>query len=97
MMLIIRKIILRSTRQFVFEPNDPQTWSQIEGLTTTLIDPIARGRGITEYKVTCDSSTNTPDRIEKGELWCKVVIRPTKTAEIIVFELNLINQSASIS
>ena len=97
MMLIIRKIILRSTRQFVFEPNDPQTWSQIESLTTTLIDPIARGRGITEYKVTCDSSTNTPDRIEKGELWCKVVIRPTKTAEIIVFELNLINQSASIS
>ena len=97
MMLIIRKTILRSTRQFAFEPNDPQTWSQIASLTTTLIDPIARGRGITEYKVTCDSSTNTPDRIEKGELWCKVVIRPTKTAEIIVFELNLINQSASIS
>lgn len=97
MMLIIRKIILRSTRQFAFEPNDPQTWSQIQALTTTLIDPIARGRGITEYKVTCDSTTNTPDRIEKGELWCKVVIRPTKTAEIIVFELNLINQSASIS
>jgi phage tail sheath protein FI len=97
MMLIIRKIILRSTRQFAFEPNDPQTWDEIQSLTTSLIDPIARRRGITEYKVQCDSTTNTPDRIEKGELWCKVVIRPTKTAEIIVFELNLINQSASIS
>jgi len=97
MMLIIRKIILRSTRQFAFEPNDPQTWNEIQSLTTSLIDPIARKRGITEYKVQCDSTTNTPDRIEKGELWCKVVIRPTKTAEIIVFELNLINQSESIS
>lgn len=96
MMIIIRKIILASTRQFAFEPNDPETWTQIEALTTTLIDPIARGRGITEFNVTCDSSTNTPDRIEKGELWCKVVIRPTKTAEIIVFELNLVNQSAEV-
>ena len=96
MMIIIRKIILASTRQFAFEPNDPETWSQIEALTTTLIDPIARGRGITDFNVTCDSSTNTPDRIEKGELWCKVVIRPTKTAEIIVFELNLVNQSAEV-
>ena len=96
MMIIIRKIILASTRQFAFEPNDPETWTQIEALTTTLIDPIARGRGITDFNVTCDSSTNTPDRIEKGELWCKVVIRPTKTAEIIVFELNLVNQSAEV-
>lgn len=97
MMIIIRKIILASTRGFAFEPNDPDTWGQVESLTTSLIDPIARGRGITDFEVTCDSTTNTPDRIEKGELWCKVVIRPTKTAEIIVFELNLVNQSASIS
>jgi len=97
MMLIIRKIILRSTRQFAFEPNDPITWKDIENVTVGLIDPIARRRGITDYSVTCDSTTNTPDRIEKGELWCKVVIRPTKTAEIIVFELNLVNQSESIS
>jgi len=97
MMLIIRKTILRSTRQFAFEPNDPITWKDIESVTVGLIDPIARRRGITDYSVTCDSTTNTPDRIEKGELWCKVVIRPTKTAEIIVFELNLVNQSESIS
>jgi len=97
MMILIRKIILRSTRQFVFEPNDPTTWSQIEALTTNLIDPIARGRGISEYRVICDDTTNTPIRKERGELWCKVVIKPTKTEEIIVFELNLVNQSDSIS
>lgn len=97
MMILIRKIILRSTRQFVFEPNDPTTRSQIEALTTNLIDPIARGRGISEFRVICDETTNTPARVERGELWCKVVIKPTKTAEIIVFELNLVNQSDTVS
>ena len=96
MMIIIKKIILQSTGQFAFEPNDAGTWKRVASLTTQLIDPIARGRGITAYSVICDETTNTPARIEKGEMWCKVVIRPTKTAEIIVFELNLVNQSASV-
>jgi hypothetical protein len=96
MMIIIKKIILQSTGQFAFEPNDAATWGRVTSTTTQLIDPIARGRGISAYSVICDETTNTPARIEKGEMWCKVVIRPTKTAEIIVFELNLVNQSASV-
>ena len=96
MMLIIRKTILASTRQFAFEPNDPLTWTSVRDLTVGLLDPILKGRGITEFSVVCDQTTNTPSRIERGELWCKVSIRPTKTAEIIVFELNLVNQSVSI-
>jgi hypothetical protein len=97
MMIIIKKIILQSTGQFAFEPNDAGTWSRVASVTTQLIDPIARGRGITAYSVICDETTNTPARIEKGEMWCKVVIKPTKTSEIIVFELNLVNQSASVT
>ena len=96
MMIIIKKLLQNSTRQFAFEPNDPITWDAVSDLATNLIDPVARRRGITEYQVVCDSTTNTPDRIEKGELWCKVFIRPTKTAEIIVFELNLVDQQAAI-
>jgi len=95
-MIIIRKILLNSTRQFVFEPNDPTTWENITGLVESLLDEIARRRGITEFKVICDETTNTPVRIDKGELWCKVLLKPTKSAEIIVFELNLTNQSASL-
>jgi hypothetical protein len=96
LMIIIRKILLNSTRQFVFEPNDPTTWENITGLVESPLDEIARRRGITEFKVICDETTNTPVRIDKGELWCKVLLKPTKSAEIIVFELNLTNQSASL-
>lgn len=96
MMIIIKKIILQSTGRFAFEPNDAETWRQVESVATQLIDPIARGRGISKYSVICNETTNTPTRIERGELWCKVVIQPTKTSEIIVFELNLVNQTASV-
>ena len=97
MMIIIRKILLASTRQFVFEPNDATTWERIVNVVQPLLDDIRRRRGITEFKVVCDETTNTPLRVDRNELWCKVLIKPTKAAEVVVFELNLVSQSATLS
>lgn len=95
MMIYIKKQILASTQRLVFEPNDPITWTRVTDLINPMLDDIANRRGITQFKVVCDSSTNTPVRIDRNEMWCKVMIKPTKTAEMVVFELNLTSQSAS--
>jgi phage tail sheath protein FI len=96
LMIYVRKVILQSTRRFVFEPNDEFTWAQIEGVLNPFLDDIRRRRGITEFRVVCDSSVNTPVRVDRNELWTKVLIKPTKTAEILIFEINLTNQSAQL-
>jgi len=96
LMIYVRKVILRATQRFVFEPNDEFTWAQIEGVLNPFLDDIRRQRGITEFRVVCDSTVNTPLRVDRNELWTKVLIKPTKTAEILVFEINLTNQSANL-
>ena len=96
LMIYIRKVILASTRRFVFEPNDEFTWAQIEGLLNPFMDDIKRRRGITQFRVVCDETTNTPVRVDRNELWCKVLIKPTKAAEMLIFELNITNQSADL-
>jgi len=96
MMIFIKKQILASTQRLVFEPNDRFTWNRVESLLNPMLDDIANRRGITEFKVVCDETTNTPVRIDRNEMWCKVLIKPTKTAEVVVFELNLTNQSAQL-
>jgi phage tail sheath protein FI len=96
LMIYIRKIILLATQRFVFEPNDEFTWAQIEGVLNPFLDDIRRRRGITEFRVVCDETVNTPLRIDRNELWTKVLIKPTKTAEILIFEINLTNQSAQL-
>lgn len=95
--IYLKKVLLRSVTNELFEPNDPILWESIKSVTSTLLEDIKLRRGITEYAVICDETTNTPARIERNELWCKVIIKPTKTAEAIVFELNLAAQSATIS
>jgi len=81
----------------VFEPNDPFTWDRISGVLNPALLDIQQRRGITQFQVVCDSTTNTPLRIDRNELWTKVIIKPTKTAEILVFEINLTSQGASLS
>jgi len=89
LMIVIRKMLLASTRQFVFEPNDAATWKRVTNAVEPLMADIKSRRGVVDFKVICDATTNTPIRIDRNELWCKVILQPTKAAEVIVFELNL--------
>lgn len=97
LMIQVRKILLSSTRRFVFEPNDSTTWEKITNVVSPMLDDIRRRRGLVDYKVVCDETTNTSVRVDRNELWCKVLMKPTKTAEVVVFELNLTNQSAQLT
>lgn len=96
LMIALRKVLLQLGRPYVFEPNDEFTWEELENAINPFLDDIKRRRGITEFKVVCDDTTNTGARIDRNELWCKILIKPTKTAEFIVFEVNLTNSSAEI-
>jgi len=96
LMIYIRKVILETTRQFIFEPNDGFTWERISNVINPFLNDIKQRRGITEFRVVCDETVNTPVRIDRNEMWCKVLVKPTKTAEMVVFELNVTNQSADL-
>ena len=96
LMIYLRRLVLQGARRFVFEPNDPITWEAVRNVISPALADIQQRRGITQFAVVCDATTNTPLRVDRNELWCKVILKPTKTAEILVFELNLTNQSASV-
>jgi len=96
LMIYVRKVILQASQRFVFEPNDEFTWAQVEAAINPFLDDIRRRRGITEFRVVCDETVNTPLRVDRNEMWTRVLIKPTKTAEVLIFEVNLTNQSAQL-
>ena len=102
LLIQLRKIVIAATRDFIMDPNDEFTWERIENVVNPLLDDIARRRGIVsvdgtpQYRVVCDETTNTAVRVDRNELWCKIILKPVKAAENIVFEVNLTNQSAEL-
>jgi phage tail sheath protein FI len=97
LMIFIRKTLLQLGKPFQFEPNDPLTWELVEDAVRPFLDDLLSRRAIVEGDVKCDSTTNTPLRVDRNELWCAVTIKPTKSAETVVFQVNLTNQSATIN
>lgn len=97
LMIFVRKTLLELGKPFQFEPNDALTWESVETTIQPFLEDLKNRRAIVDGAVKCDSSTNTPLRVDRNELWCSVTIKPTKVAETIVFEVNLTNQSATVN
>jgi len=96
LMIYLRKTLLASTRSFIFEPNDAITWENVKGVCEDILRDIASRRGIAEYRVICDETTNSPLRVSRRELWCKIILRPVEAAEYIIFEVNLTNNTSKL-
>jgi len=55
-----------------------------------LNDLLAK-RGIFDYLVVCDNSNNTPERIDRNELYIDIAIEPVKAVEFIFIPVRIKN------
>lgn len=97
LLIYLKKVLTQTLRSFVFEPNDSALWTQVRSVINPLLADIQARRGLTAYKVVCDSSNNTAERIDRNELWVSVFLKPTRSVEFIVLNLAVINTGASFS
>lgn len=88
--------IRKGSLPFVFEQNDYITREQFRAMIDNFLNIIMLRRGLYDYAVICDESNNTPERIERQEMWADVAIKPTKQAEFIYVPIRVVQTSADI-
>ena len=76
---------------FLFEPNDEITRNEITNVINSLMIDLIAKRAIYDYLVVCDTSNNTPARIDRNELYVDVAIEPVKAVEFIYIPLRIKN------
>jgi len=95
--IVLEKAISTAAKYFLFEPNDDLT----RLLLINMIDPFLRDvksrRGIYDYMIVCNETNNTPERIDRNELWCDIYIKPTRAAEFIVLNFIATKTGASFT
>jgi hypothetical protein len=95
--IILAKAISTSLKFFLFEPNDTFTRLQIINLIDPFLRDIVARRGIFDYLIVCDERNNTPERIDRNELWCDIYVKPTRPGEFIVLNLIATKTGASFT
>lgn len=90
----LRLVLDQVARPFLFEPNDTITRNQVKAAFEAVLNDVVAKRGIYDYVVVCDTSNNTPDRIDRNELYVDIAIEPVKAIEFIYIPVRLKNTGA---
>lgn len=81
-------------RPFIFEPNDQATRLRVLSVFNGFMEDLFVKRAVYDFLVVCDSSNNTPTRIDRNELYIDVAIEPVKAAEFIYIPIRVVNTGA---
>jgi len=76
---------------FLFEPNDQQTRQSVTSTFNSFMGNLVGLRALYDYAVVCDTSNNTPARIDANELWIDIAIKPEKAIEFIYIPIRILN------
>lgn len=86
--IVLEKAIAVAARSYLFEFNDEFTRAQFKGLVDPFLADIQGRRGITDYRVVCDSTNNTAEVIDRNEFVGDIYIKPAKSINYI--QLNFV-------
>ena len=81
--LYLKRVIGTSSRSLLFEQNDDITRNLFINAVTPLLETIRGQRGITDFRVICDTSNNTSDIVDSNQFVADVFIKPTKSINFI--------------
>ena len=84
--LYMQKKVKQLLRFYLFEPNNSFTRLQIFNDIDPFLEGIKNSGGVYAYTLTCDTTINTPEVINNGDLAIRIAAAPTRTAENIVVE-----------
>jgi hypothetical protein len=95
LLLTVRKYIASTSRYLVFEQNSATTRNRFLNIANPYLEAIQQRQGLYAFKVVMDETNNTADVIDRNILKGAIYLQPTKTAEFIQIDFNILPTGAS--
>jgi phage tail sheath protein FI len=86
--IVLEKAIAQAAKYSLFELNDEFTRAQFVALVVPFLRDIQGRRGITDFKVVCDSTNNTAQVIDSNQFVGDIYIKPARSINYI--QLNFV-------
>ena len=86
--IVLEKAISRAAEFSLFEFNDEFTRAQFVALVTPYLRDVQGRRGITDFRVVCDTTNNTPQVIDSNQFVGDIYIKPARSINFI--QLNFV-------
>ena len=81
--LVIERAIGEAAKQVLFELNDDFTRAEFTNIVEPFLREIQGRRGITDFRVVCDETNNTPAIIDQNQFIASVFIKPARSINYV--------------
>ena len=95
LLITLKDYISQIADNLVFEQNTIATRQNFLTQVNPYLESVQQRQGLYAFKVVMDESNNTPDVIDRNELIGQIFLQPTKTAEFIILDFNVLPTGAT--
>jgi len=95
LLIALKSFITQVSDNLVFEQNTNSTRNNFLAQVNPYLESVQQRQGLYAFKVVMDASNNTPDVIDRNELVGQIYLQPTKTAEFVILDFNVLPTGAT--
>jgi hypothetical protein len=95
LLIALKSYISQVANNLVFEQNTIATRNQFLSQVNPYLESVQQRQGLFAFRVIMDDSNNTPDVIDRNQLIGQIYLQPTKTAEFIYLDFNILPTGAT--
>ena len=95
LLIALKGFIGGVSRNLVFEQNTTVTRNSFLSRVNPYLESVVQRQGLYAYKVVMDYTNNTADVVDRNQLVGQIYIQPTKTAEFIILNFNILPTGAT--
>jgi len=81
--LVLERAIGRAAEQVMFEFNDEFTRAEFVNIVEPVLREVRGRRGITDFRVVCDETNNTPAVVDRNEFIANIFIKPARSINYV--------------
>lgn len=95
LLISLKSFISQVADQLVFEQNTIATRNSFLSQVNPYLESVQQRQGLFAFKVVMDESNNTADVVDRNELVGQIFLQPTRTAEFIMLDFNVLPTGAT--
>ena len=95
LMIFVKKRISQIASGLLFDPNLNVTWDRFKAQVNPFLEDVKTNFGLSDFRVVLDSTTTTPDLVDRNIMYAKIFLKPARAIEFIAIDFNITRTGAA--
>lgn len=89
MLIEVKNFVTNAAKDLLFDQNVETTWSRFISVVEPYLRSVKARFGLSDYKLVLDSTTTTPELVDRNIMYAQIYLKPARAIEFIAIDFIL--------